>query len=194
MSWCPRENDRIPCSSGQRHGALARLSNRILNRRETSGDGRARQRKQPDEGLYDVWICSKHLDFDAVTLLKAIDATFKNRKTPIQAEDVHTFTAAFVEGHGAQWNAFARKIGEIELVDDSAESSTTSRKWRCPRWARLLAVKNSRSGGGRAGDGWQSDSLNELNDGIQQFAGNPEMCETRLRARGLPRPIPLQSD
>jgi hypothetical protein len=36
--------------------------------------------------FYDVWICSKHLDFNTDTLLKAIDATFKNRETPVPAE------------------------------------------------------------------------------------------------------------
>ncbi|MEA3181597.1 MAG: hypothetical protein QOI59_5120, partial [Gammaproteobacteria bacterium] len=35
--------------------------------------------------FYDVWICSNHLDFNTDTLLKAVDATFKNRKTPVAA-------------------------------------------------------------------------------------------------------------
>jgi len=34
--------------------------------------------------FYDVWIYSKHLDFNTDTLLKAIDATFKNRETPVR--------------------------------------------------------------------------------------------------------------
>ena len=67
--------------------------------------------------FYDVWICSNHLDFDADTLLKAIEATFKNRETPVPAEDVEALTTAFAEGHRVQWNAFVRKIGEIELID-----------------------------------------------------------------------------
>ncbi|MBC8024632.1 MAG: nucleotidyl transferase AbiEii/AbiGii toxin family protein [Steroidobacteraceae bacterium] len=67
--------------------------------------------------FYDVWICSNHLDFNANALLKAIEATFKNRETPIPADDVEAFTKAFVEGHRVQWNAFVRRIGETELVD-----------------------------------------------------------------------------
>ena len=67
--------------------------------------------------FYDVWICSNHLDFHADTLLKAIEATFKNRETPVPADDVDAFTAAFVEGHRVQWNAFVRKIGESDLID-----------------------------------------------------------------------------
>ena len=49
--------------------------------------------------FYDVWICSNHLDFDADTLLKAIEATFKNRETPVPPEDVEALTTAFAEGH-----------------------------------------------------------------------------------------------
>jgi predicted nucleotidyltransferase component of viral defense system len=68
--------------------------------------------------FYDVWICSKQLDFDADLLLEAIDATFKNRETRIPSEDVEALTMTFVEGHRVQWNAFARKIGEPALIDE----------------------------------------------------------------------------
>ena len=68
--------------------------------------------------FYDVWICSNHLDFNARTLLKAIDATFKNRETPVPAQEFEALTATFVEAHGVQWNAFVKKIGEHELIDE----------------------------------------------------------------------------
>ena len=67
--------------------------------------------------FYDVWICSKHLDFNAGTLRKAIEATFKNRDTSFPTEEVQALTTDFVEGHRVQWNAFVRKIGESELTD-----------------------------------------------------------------------------
>jgi predicted nucleotidyltransferase component of viral defense system len=67
--------------------------------------------------FYDVWICSKHLDFDAHVLLKAVDATFKNRGTPVPAEELEAFTERFGEQHRPQWNAFVRRIGEDELKD-----------------------------------------------------------------------------
>lgn len=67
--------------------------------------------------FYDVWICSDHLDFDAVALLKAIDATFKKRETPVPAGEFEALTTAFIEGHRVQWNAFVKKIGEDELTD-----------------------------------------------------------------------------
>ena len=68
--------------------------------------------------FYDVWICSNHLDFNARTLLKAIDATFKNRETPVPAQEFEALTATFVEAHGVQWNAFVKKIGEHQLIDE----------------------------------------------------------------------------
>ena len=43
--------------------------------------------------FYDVWIYSNHLDFNTDTLLKAIDATFKNRRTPVPAEEFEALTA-----------------------------------------------------------------------------------------------------
>jgi hypothetical protein len=67
--------------------------------------------------FYDVWICSNHLDFNADTLLRAIDATFKNRETSVPAEEFEALTTTFVEGHRAQWNAFVKRMGEDELTD-----------------------------------------------------------------------------
>lgn len=67
--------------------------------------------------FYDVWMCSKHLDFETNTLLGAISATFENRETPVPAEEPEALTADFVEQHRVQWNAFVKKIGENELVD-----------------------------------------------------------------------------
>jgi predicted nucleotidyltransferase component of viral defense system len=67
--------------------------------------------------FYDVWICSQHLDFNADTLLKAIDATFKNRQTPAPTEEFEALTTKFVEAHRIQWNAFVKKMGEDDLVD-----------------------------------------------------------------------------
>jgi predicted nucleotidyltransferase component of viral defense system len=67
--------------------------------------------------FYDVWICSKHLDFNTGTLLKAIDATFKNRETPAPTEEFEALTTNFIEGHRVQWNAFVRKMGEDDLIN-----------------------------------------------------------------------------
>jgi predicted nucleotidyltransferase component of viral defense system len=67
--------------------------------------------------FYDVWICSRHLNFNEGTLLRAVDATFRNRGTSFPTEDVEALTTAFADGHLVQWNAFVKKIGESDLVD-----------------------------------------------------------------------------
>lgn len=67
--------------------------------------------------FYDIWICSNYLDFNTDTLLKAIDATFKNRETPALTEEFEAFTTTFVREHQVQWNAFVKKMGENELID-----------------------------------------------------------------------------
>jgi hypothetical protein len=45
--------------------------------------------------FYDVWICSTHLDFNANALMKSIDATFKNRQTPIPGGEFEALTPDF---------------------------------------------------------------------------------------------------
>ncbi len=65
--------------------------------------------------FYDIWICSRHLDFDADTLCKAIAATFENRDTPIPADNVEAFSSTFATQHQVQWKAFAKNIGEEAL-------------------------------------------------------------------------------
>jgi predicted nucleotidyltransferase component of viral defense system len=89
--------------------------------------------------FYDVWICSKHLAFDADTLLKAIDATFKNRETPVPKVEPEAFSAAFVEVHRAQWNAFAKRIGESELVDAFGDVVECLKAFTMPAMCSLAA-------------------------------------------------------
>jgi len=71
--------------------------------------------------FYDVWTCSRHLDLDKDTLLKAIVATFENRGTPLPADDLDALSPTFVSDHHPQWNAFVRKIGEDALRDRFGE-------------------------------------------------------------------------
>jgi len=103
--------------------------------------------------FYDVWVCSKHLDFDADTLLKAIDATFKNRETPVPADEVEALTTAFAEEHRVQWNAFVRKIGENELVDAFGRVVDDVKTFAKPA-LRSLAGGEKLTKQWKAGQGW----------------------------------------
>jgi predicted nucleotidyltransferase component of viral defense system len=103
--------------------------------------------------FYDVWLCSKYLDFNADSLLEAIDATFNNRETPMPTEDVDAFTASFVEGHRAQWNAFVRKMGEKELVDALGRIVEDIKTFAMPA-LRSLAGHEKLARQWKAGHGW----------------------------------------
>jgi hypothetical protein len=103
--------------------------------------------------FYDVWICSNHLDFNADALLKSIDATFKNRDTPVPADQVEALTTAFVETHRVQWNAFVRKIGETELIDAFGRVVDDIKSFAMPA-LHSLARGETLSKHWKAGRGW----------------------------------------
>jgi hypothetical protein len=103
--------------------------------------------------FYDVWICSKHLDFDTDTLLDAIGATFKNRETPVPAEDFEALTADFADQHRVQWNAFVRKMGEDELTDALGKVVDDLRIFALPL-LRSLARGEPLAQQWKAGNGW----------------------------------------
>jgi predicted nucleotidyltransferase component of viral defense system len=106
--------------------------------------------------FYDVWICSKHLDFSWGALRNAIDATFKNRDTPVPAGEVEALTTAFVDRHRVQWNAFVRKIGEGELIDEFGRIVDDIRIFAMPVF-RSLARGEKFAQQWKAGRGWVPD-------------------------------------
>jgi predicted nucleotidyltransferase component of viral defense system len=105
--------------------------------------------------FYDVWMCSNHLDFKADTLLNAISATFKNRETPVPAEDFEALTARFVEQHRVQWNAFVRKIGEDGLVDAFDKVVEEIKVFATPMLSSI-ARNEKLTSHWKAGKGWLS--------------------------------------
>lgn len=64
---------------------------------------------------YDLWLLSRHPELDVATLRDAIQRTFRNRNTAIEAAPVG-LSAEFCEDHGkqAQWRAFLRRSNLIE--------------------------------------------------------------------------------
>ena len=103
--------------------------------------------------FYDVWICSKHLDFNTDTLLKAIDATFKNRETPVPAEEFEALTTNFVDAHRVQWNAFVRKMAEKHLIDAFGTVVADLKIFALPA-LRALARGEELTQPWKAGSGW----------------------------------------
>lgn len=70
--------------------------------------------------FYDVWICSRHLEFKSDSLVRAIRATFKNRESAIPDDEFEVLTPEFATRHLVQWNAFVKRIGEGEPVGQFA--------------------------------------------------------------------------
>lgn len=103
--------------------------------------------------FYDVWICSKHLDFRPDALLKAVDATFKNRQTEVPAAGVEALSGAFVIAHRTQWNAFVKKIGEGELADAFGDVIEDLRVFAMPV-LQSLARGQKLTQQWKAGTGW----------------------------------------
>jgi predicted nucleotidyltransferase component of viral defense system len=103
--------------------------------------------------FYDVWICSRHLDFNTNTLLKAIDATFTNRETPPPTGEFEALTTTFVEGHRAQWNAFVKKMGEDDLIDAFGEVVADLKAFALPA-LRAVGRREEVSQQWKAGAGW----------------------------------------
>jgi len=103
--------------------------------------------------FYDAWICSKHLDFNTDTLLKAIDATFKNRETPVPAEEFEALTTNFVDAHRVQWNSFVRKMGEKHLIDAFGTVVADLEVFALPA-LRALARGERITQQWKAGSGW----------------------------------------
>jgi predicted nucleotidyltransferase component of viral defense system len=106
--------------------------------------------------FYDVWICASHLDFEIGKLLKAVEATFKNRETDIPTDDFEVLTIGFAERHLVQWNAFVKKMGEGSLANRFSEVIEDLRRFAIPIFSyTVLGEKIGEQW--VAGKGWPAD-------------------------------------
>jgi len=105
--------------------------------------------------FYDVWIYSNHLDFGTHTLLKAVDATFKNRETPIAAEEFEALMTSLVGVHRVHWNAFVKKMGDDQLIDAFGKVLEDLKIFAMPVF-RSLASGEKLTQQWKAGKGWES--------------------------------------
>ena len=103
--------------------------------------------------FYDVWICSTHLDFNTKTLLKAIEATFKNRQTPVPAQEFEALSPEFIQTHHIQWNAFVKKIGEGHRTDTLSTVIEDLKNFAIPA-LRSIASGEKLTQQWKAGSGW----------------------------------------
>ena len=69
---------------------------------------------------YDIWMLSRHNEFDPAILGPAIRATFQTRGTPLPVQPPAGLTAAYSNdlGHQSQWRAFVtRNLQQPELQE-----------------------------------------------------------------------------
>jgi hypothetical protein len=66
---------------------------------------------------FDLWVLSRHTNFDGALLCKAIRATFERRRTPLPDGVPFGLSDEFAQDRQkqAQWQAFLRKNAQIEL-------------------------------------------------------------------------------
>ncbi len=99
--------------------------------------------------FYDVWTCLTHLQFESDVLLQAVDATFRNRRTPFPAAGFDAISPRFAEQHRTQWNAFVRKIGEDTLQNRFADVIDDIGRFAMPLFQTLV-------GGGAISTRWSA--------------------------------------
>jgi len=96
--------------------------------------------------FYDIWLLSRHFDFDGIILADAIKTTFEHRQTPIEVTPL-AFTPEFVTETtiAKNWNAFITKnhlndapkdfervIRSLEsFLSPVAESLSKSKRFNC---------------------------------------------------------------
>ncbi len=59
--------------------------------------------------FYDIWLLSRHFDFDGARLSEAIRLTFERRgaKAPVEVE---AFSESFIQAKQPQWAAFRKRL------------------------------------------------------------------------------------
>ncbi len=70
--------------------------------------------------FYDIWLLSKNYHFDAEDLKKAIDATFKNKRTALD-KDVAAFSKEFTDSKQTMWQAFRKRLKLDSTPENFAE-------------------------------------------------------------------------
>jgi predicted nucleotidyltransferase component of viral defense system len=72
--------------------------------------------------IYDIWILSRHFEFDSVSLMNAIVNTFRRRGTEVTA-NITTFTEQYYHNEEkiAQWKGFLKRSKVSNIPEDLKE-------------------------------------------------------------------------
>ena len=88
--------------------------------------------------FYDVWFLSRQYSFNGETLARAIQLTFKQRKT--EYTEPIFLSANFVQQKQSQWMAFRKRLGNEDYIQEKFEGVVESLKLFLE--PILLALKN----------------------------------------------------
>lgn len=109
--------------------------------------------------FYDVWLLSRHLEFDGEVLARAVRATFERRQTPLPQKLPVALCDEFCQdaGRRAQWRAFTRKSG----LQSAPELSEIVREITAFLWPLSEALNAERRFGSRwiVGQGWSEKDM-----------------------------------
>jgi hypothetical protein len=99
--------------------------------------------------FYDIWVYSRHTDFDGPTLAKSFAATFTRRNTALPIELPTALTPLYFESedHIKQWQAFVRRIGEPNLAASFPDLVGDLAAFLMPQRLRRL-IRSSSNGSG----------------------------------------------
>jgi len=70
--------------------------------------------------FYDIWLLSRHFDFDRTDLAEAVRLTFERRGTELPAE-IDAFTGPFIKAKQTQWAAFRKRLGQDRVLASFGE-------------------------------------------------------------------------
>jgi hypothetical protein len=81
--------------------------------------------------FYDIWLLSRHFDFDGDVLAEAIRQTLGKRGTGVPS-DIVSFSDGFAEMKQVQWAAFRRRLGREQTPAVFVEVVVTARDFLLP--------------------------------------------------------------
>lgn len=93
--------------------------------------------------FFDIWLLSQQVDIPGPTLAKAIQATFKNRKTPLPTNLPTALTSEFARLRQTDWERFLRR-SSLDLLEYPSLDGIIS-VLREFLWPVVLAVANNKS-------------------------------------------------
>jgi len=88
--------------------------------------------------FYDIWLLSRHFDFDGVNLTEAIRLTFGRRGTKLPLK-VEAFAEPFIEAKQTQWAAFCKRLQQDPVPTSFGEIAASLDRFLSPITAALFS-------------------------------------------------------